>query len=138
MDRDYLAHNDRDYLAQKQKSWFVFAQNGFMFFGRNEIHIQAFAIIPPGKLMSGDSSSSTFHHFQEFSIYNYQNSGILNFQDAKSGFIISNQQKFRLSEFQKFKKWTPKVSKISKFLSFRIRRKIFSIFPGMFPVFFLI
>ena len=32
-----------------------------MFFDRNEIHIQAFQEIPPAKLMSGDSSSSTFH-----------------------------------------------------------------------------
>ena len=29
-------------------------------------------------------------------------------------FIISNYQKIRNSEFQKFKKWTPKVSRISK------------------------
>ena len=58
--------------------------------------------------MSGDSSSSTFHHFQEF--------------------IISNYQKIRNSEFQKFKKWTLKVSKNSKFLSFRIPQKRFSHF----------
>ena len=43
-----------------------------MFFDRNEIHIQAFQEIPPAKLMSGDSSSSTFHDFQEFLISNYQ------------------------------------------------------------------
>ena len=105
--------------------------------------------------MSGDSSSSTFHHFQEFIISNYQksrnsefqnsknghfmffmnssfliskNPGILNFKNSRSGFIISNQQKSRNSEFQKFKKWTPKVSKISKFLSSRFRRNCFSHF----------
>ena len=65
MDRDYLAHNDRDYLAQKYKSWFVFAQNRFMFFDRNKIHIQAFVHFINGELMSGHSSSSTFHDFQK-------------------------------------------------------------------------
>ena len=79
-----------------------------MFFDRNEIRIQAFVHFINGKLMSGDSSSSTFHHFQEF--------------------IISNYQKFRNSEFQKFKKWKAKVSKISKFLSFRIPQKCVPIF----------
>ena len=55
-----------------------------MFFDRNEIHIQkAFGEIPPAKLMSGDSRSSTFHDFQEC--------------------IISNDQKPRNSESQKFK-----------------------------------
>ena len=44
-----------------------------MFFDRNEIHIQAFVDFINGKLMSGDSSSSTFHDFQEFTISNYQN-----------------------------------------------------------------
>ena len=86
-----------------------------MFFDRNEIHIPAFVDFINGQLMSGDSSSSTFHHFPEFIIFNYQ--------------------KFRNSEFQKFKTWTPKVSNISKFLSFRFLRKICSIFPGMFPDF---
>ena len=76
-----------------------------MFFDRNYIHIQDFAIIPPAKLMSRDSSSSTFHHFQELINFNYQ--------------------KTRNSEFQRFKKWKAKVSKISKFLSFIFRRKIF-------------
>ena len=70
-----------------------------MFFDRNEIHIQAFQEIPPAKLIPGDSSSSTFHDFQES--------------------IILKYQKFRNSEFQKFKKWTLKVSGIAKFLSFR-------------------
>ena len=63
--------------------------------------------------MSGNSSSSTFHHFIILSYYNYQ--------------------KFRNSKFQKFKKWTLKVSEISKFLSFRFLRKIFPIFSMMFP-----
>ena len=107
---------DRDYIARKQKSWFDSPQNSFMFFDRNEIHIQDFGEIPPAKLMSGDSSSSTFHHFQEF--------------------IISHYQKFRNSESQKFKKWTHQVSEISKFLSFRFPQKMFPHFvPGMFPDF---
>ena len=55
--------------------------------------------------MSGHSSSSTFHHFIILSYYNYQ--------------------KIRNSEIQKFKKWTLKVSQISKFMRFRIIRKIF-------------
>ena len=76
-----------------------------------------FAIIPAAKLMSGDSSSSTFHDFQEFIIFNYQ--------------------QFRNSEFQTFKNWTLKVSKISKFLSCRIRRKMFPIFSRDVPWFFL-
>ena len=73
-----------------------------MFFDRNEIHIQAFQEIPPAKLMSGDSLSSTYHDFQEF--------------------IISTYQKSRHSEFQKFKKWTPNVSGVSKFSKFAILR----------------
>ena len=64
-----------------------------MFFDRNEIHIQAFVDFMNGKLMSGHSSSSTFHDFQEF--------------------IISNYQKIRKYEFQK---WTAKVSETSKIL----------------------
>ena len=68
--------------------------------------MQAFQEIPAAKLIPGDSSSSTFHHFQEFIIFDYQ--------------------KFRNSEIQKFKNWKAKVSKISKFLRFGIRRKIFS------------
>ena len=58
--------------------------------------------------MSGHSSSSTFHDFQEF--------------------ISSNYQKIRNSKFQKFKNWKAKVSKISKFLSFRILQKMRSHF----------
>ena len=65
--------------------------------------------------MSGDSSSSTFHHFQEF--------------------IISNDQKSRNSEFQKFKKWKAKVSIISKFLSFKFSQKGFPKLSKMFPDF---
>ena len=55
---------DRDYLAQLEK----LTTKRFMFFDRDEIHIQAFGEMPPAKLMSGDSSSSTFHCFQELSI----------------------------------------------------------------------
>ena len=35
-----------------------------MFFDRNEIHIQDVAYLINGKLMSGHSSSSTFHDFK--------------------------------------------------------------------------
>ena len=59
------------------------------------IHIQAFVDFINGKLMSGDSSSSTFHDFQEF--------------------IVSNYQKFRNSKFQSFK-----VSKIQSFKDSKI------------------
>ena len=52
---------DRNNLAQNSKSWFVFEENGLMFFDRNELHIQAFAKIPPANLIPGDSSSFTFH-----------------------------------------------------------------------------
>ena len=55
------------------------------FFDRNEIHIQDFAEIPPGKLMSGDFSSSTFHPFQEFIIFIIKKSGILIFKNSKIG-----------------------------------------------------
>ena len=54
--------------------------------------------------MSGDSSSSTFHHFQDFIIFNYQ--------------------KIRNSEFQKFKNWKAEVSKILNFLSFKFPQKL--------------
>ena len=81
-----------------------------MFFGRNEIHIQAFQETPAAKWIPRNSSSLTFHHFQEFIIFNYQ--------------------KFKNSKFQKNKKWTLKVSKKSKFLKFRILRKYFPFFQG--------
>ena len=61
------------------------------------MHIQASQEIPPAKLMPGDSSSSTFHEFEEFLIFNYQKSAIRNLKKHK---------------------WTPKVSEITKFLSF--------------------
>ena len=73
-----------------------------MFFARNEIHIQAFQEIPPAKLMSGDSSSLTFHDFQEFIISDYQKIRNSEFQKLK----------FRNSEFQKFKNRTANVSDI--------------------------
>ena len=79
-----------------------FTTKSFYVFDRNEIHIQAFVHFINGKLMSGHSSSSTFHHFQEF--------------------ITSTYQKNRNPEFQKFKKWTPKVSGISKFSKIAIVR----------------
>ena len=81
---------DKDSLARKYRNWFVFTHNRFMFFDRNEIHIQAFGEIPPAKWMSGDSSSSTFHHFQEFIIFNYQkfrNSKFQSFKDSKTPWI---------------------------------------------------
>ena len=68
-----------------------------MFFDRNEMHIKAFVDFIDGKLMSGHSSSSTFHDFQDAIISNYQNSGILNFKDSK---------------------WTALVSEISQILKF--------------------
>ena len=77
-----------------------------MFFGRNEIHIQAFAKIPPANLMSGDSSSSTFHDFHEFILYNYQKSWILKFKNSN--------------------KRNANVSNISKLSSCIFLRKIFS------------
>ena len=58
-----------------------------MFFDRNEIHIQAFVDFINGKSMSGHSSSSTFHDFQEFIVSNYQKSEILNFKNSESGQI---------------------------------------------------
>ena len=61
---------DRDSLARKYRNVVVFAQNRFMFFDRNEIHFQAFQEMPPAKLMSGDSPSSTFQDFQESTVSN--------------------------------------------------------------------
>ena len=101
--------------------------------------------------MSGDSSSSTFHDFQEFIISNYQKSGILNFKNSKNrhfmifmnsslpisknpGFIISSQQTSRNSELQKFKKWTAKFPEFRTFRFFS-QISIDNIFPGMFPDF---
>ena len=78
-------------LPENRKVGSFLRKNLFMFFDRNEIHIQAFGEIPPGKLIPGDSSSSTFHDSIILSYYNYQN--------------------FRTSEFQKFKTWKAKVSK---------------------------
>ena len=81
-----------------------------MFFDRNEIHIQAFGEIPPAKLMSGDSSSSTFHDFQEFIISNYQNFRfsnlrIFNFRNSKSSnFEIPKSEKSGTQDFQQNRK----------------------------------
>ena len=51
-------------LPENRKGGSFLGKND-LFFDRNEIHIQAFAEIPPAKLMSGDSSSSTFHVFMK-------------------------------------------------------------------------
>ena len=88
---------DRDYSAQKKKSWFVFAQNRFMFFDRNKIHIQAFVDFINGKLMSGHSSSSTFHDFKILSFLIINETGILNFKNSKTGHI--RFPKFRFLSF---------------------------------------
>ena len=53
----------------------------FMFFDRNLIHIQDFQEIPPAKLISGDSSSSTFHDFKKISFRIIKISRILNFKN---------------------------------------------------------
>ena len=55
--------------------------------------------------MSGDSSSATFHHFQEFIISNYQNI-------RSSNFEISNLQ---ISKFQNPKVRYTGLSKILRF-----------------------
>ena len=81
---------DRDSLARKYRNWFLFAQNRFMVFDRNEIHIQAFQEIPPAKLMSGDSSSSTFHHFKNSSFLISKIPGILNFKNSKSCLLYTS------------------------------------------------
>ena len=60
-----------------------------------------------GKLMSGDSSSSTFHEFQEFIIFNYQdfkssNLRIFKFRNFKSSnFEISKTENSGTQDFQK-------------------------------------
>ena len=63
-------------------------------FIEDEIYIQTFVDFINGELMSGHSSSSTFHDFQEFIISNYKKPGIQNFKNSK---------------------WTDKVSIISIF-----------------------
>ena len=55
----------------------------FHVFNRTEIHIQACVDFIGGKLISGHSSSSTFHDFQEVVLSNYQKSGDLNFENSK-------------------------------------------------------
>ena len=74
-----------------------------MFFDRNKINIQAFVDFIHGKLVSGHSSSSTFHDFQEFIISNYQKTGILNFKKSKSGHLMFPEfRKFRKFQFSDF------------------------------------
>ena len=51
-------------------------------FDQNEIHIQAFVDLINGKLMSGHSSSSTFHDFQT------------------SSFLIITKQEFIISKIK--------------------------------------
>ena len=105
--------------------------------------------------MSGDSSSSTFHRFQEFIIFNYQKSRNSEFQKFKNGqlrFPKSKNQELLTSKIQKWatnvsetkttrtlnfknKNWTAKVSELSKLLSFRFPQKYVS---QMFPDFVLI
>ena len=56
----------------------------FHVFDIYEIHIQAFVHFINGKLMSGHSSSSTFHHFQEFIISNYQKNRNCEFKNSEN------------------------------------------------------
>ena len=74
-------------------------------FDRNYIHIQALVDFINGNLMSGHSSSSTFHDFQEFTIFDYQKTGILNFKNSKSGHLrfpeLRNSQNFQFSDFHR-------------------------------------
>ena len=57
-----------------------FCSKSIHIFDRNAIHIQAFVHFINGKLMSGHSSSSTFHDFQEVILSNYQKSRNSEFQ----------------------------------------------------------
>ena len=112
-------------ITWKQKSWFDLPHFRFMFFDRNEIHIQAFGEIPPAKLMSGDSSSSTFHDFQEFIICNHQN------------FRSSNLRIFKFRNFKNRKVRYTGLPKISKKWGLRFPKSIFSKdVPWFFLVFF--
>ena len=102
-----------------------------MFFGRNEIHIQAFAKIPPANLMSGDSSSSTFHHFIILSYYNYQK-----FRSSK--FQIFKFRNFKSSNFEISKSQSQVHRTFRKFWDSQILRSQKSIFSKDVPVFFLV
>ena len=110
---------DRDYLARKQRNWFDLPHFRFMFFNRNEIHIQASVDFINGKLMSGHSSSSTFHDLRIF--------------------IISDYQKIKNSKFQNFKKSKighTHMFHIFVFFEFQISMEhLFPYFPRMFPDF---
>ena len=66
-------------------------KKSFHVFDRSEIHIQAFVDIINGKLMSGHSSSSTFHDSIISSYYNYPNIRFSNLQ-------ISDLQSFKVSK----------------------------------------
>ena len=58
-------------------------EKSISFFDRYEIHIQAFEEILTAKLMSGDSSSLTFHDFKISSFLIIKSSKILNFEIQK-------------------------------------------------------
>ena len=70
------------------KRWFDLPHFRFMLFDRNEIHIQAFVDFINGQLMSGHSSSSAVHDFQEIFISNYQKFRNSEFQKVKSGQLM--------------------------------------------------
>ena len=105
---------DRDYLAQKYKNGSCLHKTDSCFWSKLNSYSRfcnnSGGKMNPRKFLVFDFSSfSRIHHF--------------------------NYQKSRNSEFQKLKKWTHKVSRISKILSFRILRNFFPFFPGMFPDF---
>ena len=51
-------------VGRKIEKLVRFGEKRFMLFDRYEIHIKAFVNFTNGKLMSGHSSSSTFHVFK--------------------------------------------------------------------------
>ena len=59
-----------------------------MFFDRYEIHIQAFEEILTAKLMSGDSSSLTFHDFKILSFLIIRISTIQSFKSSENGNLM--------------------------------------------------
>ena len=91
-----------------------FGKFTFHVFDRYEIHIQAFVDFINGKLMSGHSSSSTFHDFQEFIISNYQN------------FRSSN---LRIFKFRNFKNRKVRYTGLRTFRNLDSQISMESIFP---------
>ena len=71
---------DRDYLGQKKE----IGKRSFPVFAGNEIHLQASVDFISEKLMSGHSSSSTFHDFQISSFLIIKKSGTLNSENSKN------------------------------------------------------